>query len=116
MDLDFDIIFVPQGSEYQAICRGIKFSRSDSLPQVLAIPMGVNALESYLKAKDWQPEAKYNILVMGLCGSLSPQYQVGDIVSFIKIVFFLSLPHCNLDILTHNLHILFIIGYSIRLV
>ena len=82
MDLCFDIILVPQGTEYQAICRGLQPLRSGSLPQVWAIPMGVNAVESYLKARDWQQKNRPNILVMGLCGSLSPQHQVGDIVVY----------------------------------
>ncbi|MDJ0691413.1 MAG: phosphorylase [Xenococcaceae cyanobacterium MO_188.B32] len=90
MDSFFDRIIVPQGSEYQAICRGLKPLKSASVPQVLAIPMGVNAVKSYLKARDWQPEARRNILVMGLCGSLSPQYQVGDVVLYRDCLFSLS--------------------------
>ncbi len=82
MDLCFDIILVPQGSEYQAIRRGLQLLTSGSLPKVWAIPMGVNAVESYVKARDWQPKTRPNILVMGLCGSLSLQHQVGDIVVY----------------------------------
>ena len=82
MDLFFDMILVPQGSEYQAICRGLQQINSASVPQVLAIPMGVNAVESYLQATNWQQKARHNILVMGLCGSLSPQYQIGDVVLY----------------------------------
>ena len=83
----FAQIIVPQGSEYHAICRGLQPITSTSWPQVLAIPMGVNALESYLKERDWQSEARHNILVMGLCGSLSPQHQVGDVVLYRDCLF-----------------------------
>ncbi|MDJ0635060.1 MAG: phosphorylase [Xenococcaceae cyanobacterium MO_188.B29] len=85
-----DRIFVAQGAEYQAVCQGIKQIKSVSVPQVVPIPIGINALESYLQARDWQQKAPANILIMGLCGSLSPQYQVGDIVLYQDSVFSLS--------------------------
>ena len=79
-----------QGAEYQAVCRGIKQIKSVSVPQVVPIPIGVNAVESYLQARDWQQTTQSNILIMGLCGSLSPQYQVGDIVLYQDGFFSLS--------------------------
>lgn len=88
MNLFFDRIVVPQGSEYQAICRGLFKLKSAYRPKVLAIPMGVNALTSFLEERDWQQ--KKNILVMGLCGSLSGQHQVGDIVLYQDCLFSLS--------------------------
>ena len=87
MNLCFDIILVPQGSEYKAICQGLQPLASAFLPQVWAIPMGVNAVESYLPTRDWQAKTRLNILVMGLCGSLSPQHQVGDIVLYQNCLF-----------------------------
>lgn len=87
MDLFFERILVPQGSEYKAIYRGLEQLKSTSVPPILPIPLGVNALEAYLKGRDWQQLAQQNILVMGLCGSLSPQYQVGDVVLYRNCIF-----------------------------
>lgn len=75
---------VPQGAEYQAICRGLKQQQGDDL-EVVAIPVGPTAVTQYLQ--QWQPRAlprspQTHILVMGLCGSLNPQYSVGDIVCY----------------------------------
>ena len=86
----FERIFVTQGAEYQAVYRGIKQIKSVSVPLVVPIPIGVNAVESYLQERDWQQKTQSNILIMGLCGSLSPQYQVGDIVLYQDGVFSLS--------------------------
>ena len=82
MDLFVDRILVTQGAEYQAISHGLQQLKPASRPQILAIPIGVNALAAYLQRQDWSTKAARNILVMGLCGSLSPQFQVGDIVLY----------------------------------
>ena len=69
------VIFVPQGAEYQAVCRGIRSRRNP--PQVLPIPVGREVsfdFERVSRTKD--------ILVMGLCGSLSPQFEVGTIALY----------------------------------
>ena len=87
MDLLVDTILVPQGAEYQAVCRGLRQINASSLPNVLSIPIGVDALNNYLATSDWQPESQAKILVMGLCGSLSLQYQVGDIVLYRDCLF-----------------------------
>lgn len=77
-----DRILVTQGAEYQAIYQGLQQIELTSAPQLLAIPIGVNALAAYLQERDWSAKAAQNILVMGLCGSLSPQLQVGDVVLY----------------------------------
>lgn len=82
MNLFFDQILVPQGAEYQAISQGLQKLKLASAPQILAISMGVNTLTAYLQERDWSAQASPNILVMGLCGSLSPQFQVGDVVLY----------------------------------
>lgn len=87
MNLFFDTILVPQGAEYQAVCRGLERLKSTHKPEVLAIPMGVTALASFLHSREWQPQ---NILVMGLCGSLSSRHQVGDIVLYQDCLSFLG--------------------------
>jgi hypothetical protein len=79
------IILVPQGAEYKAVCRGIRRLKS-SKPRVVPIPMGSTALVSYLEQwqqnKDDFQALSPQVLVMGLCGSLSPDLTVGDIVLY----------------------------------
>ena len=73
------LILVPQGAEYQAVCRGL--SRVPSSPaKVLAIPMGIEPVRKYLQ--QFTHDQANRILMMGLCGSLSQKYQVGDIVLY----------------------------------
>lgn len=83
-------ILVCQGAEYQAVCRGL--SRiTGSTPSVIPIPIGVENTYTYLqKSQDIKnilnhPQSK--VLVMGLCGSLQPQYQVGDIVVYADCIY-----------------------------
>lgn len=82
---DLDIIFVPQGAEYQAICRGLRRFKRKKI-SIFSIPIGMPALSLYLQ--QWQQtqtflkSAPTRILLMGLCGSLSPQSKVGDIVIY----------------------------------
>ncbi|MFB2834714.1 phosphorylase [Floridanema evergladense] len=72
------IILVPKGAEYNAVCRGVK--TSPSAPLVFSIPVGVKALTKYLKNDFSLLPSK--VLIMGLCGSLSPKYRVGDVVLY----------------------------------
>ena len=81
----FNFIFVPQGQEYQAVLRGLKQVHQDGI-KIIPIPIGSESLKVYLKqwlnSEDCQNLAELNILVLGLCGSLSPQYAVGDVVIY----------------------------------
>lgn len=76
-----DIILVPQGAEYQAVCRGIGRAMA---PVVVPIPVGPAPLSRYLKA--WQQReplgAGQTLLVMGLCGGLTSHHAIGDIVLY----------------------------------
>ncbi len=83
-------IFVPQGAEYHSVCRGLKHSTAP-IPPVFPIPVGASPLTRYLKQL---PEARYfsnhpqpRVLLMGLCGSLTPRYKVGDIVLYQSCVY-----------------------------
>jgi hypothetical protein len=83
-------IFVPQGAEYHSVCRGLKHSAAP-IPPVFPIPVGASPLTRYLKQL---PEARYfsnhpqpRVLLMGLCGSLTPRYKVGDIVLYQSCVY-----------------------------
>ncbi len=79
-----DTILVPQGAEYQAVCRGLR-GVTGSIPTVLPIPVGMEPLLQYLQqsaASGQIVATKSRVLVMGLCGSLSDRYGVGDIVLY----------------------------------
>jgi hypothetical protein len=83
-------ILVCQGAEYQAVCRGL--SRiAGSTPSVIPIPVGVEATYTYLqKSQDIKNILNHpqpRVLVMGLCGSLQPRYQVGDVVVYADCVY-----------------------------
>ena len=76
MSLSLDLIFVPQGPEYQAVKRA-------QLPiPIVAIPAGLTAVEATLNR--WRSQQQYScvkrVLVMGLGGSLIPQLRPGDVV------------------------------------
>jgi Phosphorylase superfamily len=75
-------ILVPQGAEYQAVRRGLKSAKS---PPVFSIPVGVMPLSKALETL--KPDLQFalpqpQILLMGLCGSLSPEQAIGDVVLY----------------------------------
>ncbi|MFM7408680.1 MAG: phosphorylase [Cuspidothrix sp.] len=94
------LILVPQGAEYQAVCRGLN-RVVNSPPQVLAIPMGIEPVQQYLQ-KLTHVSAQ-QILMMGLCGSLSKKYQVGDIVLYQNCLYQGNLQECN-HVFTADIH------------
>jgi Phosphorylase superfamily len=79
------IILVPQGAEYQAVSRGLKSINSPK-PQIMPIPIGNKPLTKHLEklqqAGYFPKDSLTQVLLMGLCGSLSPLYSVGDIVVY----------------------------------
>lgn len=83
-------ILVCQGVEYQAVCRGLRRA-TDFTPTVIPIPIGIKSLITYLQKNQYikdilnHPQAK--VLVMGLCGSLTPRYKVGDVVLYEKNIY-----------------------------
>ncbi|MDZ8104462.1 MAG: phosphorylase [Nostoc sp. DedQUE12a] len=82
--LPHDIILVPQGAEYQAVCRGLR-NITGSIPTVLPIPVGMQPLLQYLQQSAASGQflaAKSRVLILGLCGSLSDRYTVGDVVLY----------------------------------
>lgn len=78
---NFDIIFVPQGSEYRAVTQGIRKNKNPT--SVIPIPMGYPTsklfLQQWLECCSNLPR---QVLLIGLAGSLSPQYQIGEIVVY----------------------------------
>ncbi|MEI6444711.1 MAG: phosphorylase [Nostocales cyanobacterium ELA583] len=86
------LILAPRGAEYQAVCRGLGRVTS-SPPHVLAIPMGIEPVRQYLQQlTDYQEN---RILMMGLCGSLNKNYQVGDIVLYQNCFYQGNLQECD---------------------
>ncbi len=91
-------ILVPQGAEYKAVCRGL--SRvSGTTPTVMPIPVGIKPLTKYLqqlpKDKNFLNQPQSRVLVMGICGSLSHDYSVGDIVLYQDCVYQGKLQECD---------------------
>ena len=72
-----DLILVPTGPEYKAVCTGLRSSLSP--PPVVAIPIGIKSVTNFLKQQQFLAQ---RVLVMGLAGSLSPQYGVGEVVIY----------------------------------
>ena len=76
-------ILVPQGVEYQAVCRGLRDAKV-SLP-VLPIPIGSVPLNQWLEI--WKQDQVHEnlapqVLLMGLCGSLSANCAIADLVLY----------------------------------
>ncbi|AUT00334.1 phosphorylase [Nostoc sp. CENA543] len=98
-------VLVPQGAEYGAVCRGLKRVTGDQ-PIVKFIPVGVQAVGEYLQqwsqTKDFENQVKAGILVVGLCGSLTQQYKVGDVVLYQNCLYQQQTLECSHIV---NLHI-----------
>lgn len=84
-DLPSHIILVPQGAEYQAVCRGLSLV-SPPMPSVFSIPVGAIPLTQRLQQFQQQglfsKRSQLNVLLMGLCGSLKCEHRVGDVVLY----------------------------------
>jgi purine-nucleoside phosphorylase len=78
--LSINTIVVPQGAEYQAVCRGLTKTKVKDRIQVIAIPLGVKQMSQVLVDYGAIISNSTNVLIMGLCGSLSNAYAVGDSV------------------------------------
>ncbi|MCC5630364.1 phosphorylase [Nostoc sphaeroides CHAB 2801] len=77
-------ILVPQGAEYKAVCRGLS-GITGSIPTIVAIPVGMKPLLKYLQQGQFLAPSR--VLIMGICGSLSDRYTVGDIVLYEDCVY-----------------------------
>lgn len=83
-------ILVPKGPEYKAVCQGLSRANG-STPLVIPIPIGPQPLTEYLEkllqAGHFLNRPQPRVLLMGLCGSLTPRYQVGDVVLYQSCVY-----------------------------
>ena len=71
------VILVPAGVESRAVKRALK--QVPNRPQVVEIPAGPQAVKRFLKT--WEEPQLFQsggIVLMGLGGSLSPEFDVGD--------------------------------------
>lgn len=87
MNLPVDVIFVPYGAEYQAVKLGLRQTMTDI--KLFPIPMGGQAVAKYyqqLNNKSGQDSIN-RVLILGLCGSLSSQGKVGDVVVYQDCLF-----------------------------
>jgi len=79
-------ILVPQGAEYQAVCRGLRGITSP--PLVLPVPASPAPLVRHLQQLDQagQFAERSPLWLIGLCGSLTPRYGIGDRVLYRECV------------------------------
>ncbi|MEI1373994.1 phosphorylase [Nostoc sp. UHCC 0926] len=95
--LPINTILVPQGAEYKAVCRGLS-GVTGSIPTVIAIPLGMKPLLKYLQQSQGNGEflaPKSRVVIMGICGSLSDRYTVGDIVLYQDCVYSGKRQECD---------------------
>jgi hypothetical protein len=92
MNPPIQLILVPQGAEHQAVCRGLRAGFNS--PLVLPVPVGPVPIRNRLKAleQDGHFSNQPNVLVMGLCGSLTPHHAVADVVLYQDCIYQPSSP------------------------
>ncbi|MDZ8066827.1 MAG: phosphorylase [Nostoc sp. DedQUE08] len=83
--LPINTILVPQGAEYKAVYRGLS-GITASIPKVVPIPVGMKPLLKYLQQGQFLTP-KSRVLIMGICGSLSDRYTVGDLVLYQNCIY-----------------------------
>ncbi|MBD2206231.1 phosphorylase [Calothrix sp. FACHB-1219] len=92
------LILVPQGAEYQAVCRGLN-RVTITKPNIIPIPVGIKPLTTYLHKLQadgiFSNQPQLRILLMGLCGSLSPNYPVGKIVLYENCIYQGKVQECD---------------------
>ncbi|MEM8604733.1 MAG: hypothetical protein AAGF24_12970, partial [Cyanobacteria bacterium P01_H01_bin.121] len=71
-------VLVPQGAEYQAVCRGLQRVAKSRQPNIIAIPAGPGAVSQFLQDNTSLTQTSEVSLLLGLAGSLDTGYGVGD--------------------------------------
>lgn len=81
-------ILVPQGAEYRTVCKGLSCATGFK-PKVVPLPVGTKAVSEYLQRQyiNLSSQLQPQVLVMGLCGSLNPHYQIGATVLYQECVY-----------------------------
>ncbi|UBF26090.1 phosphorylase [Kovacikia minuta CCNUW1] len=93
MPLPIQIVLVPQGAEYQAVCRGLR--KVSDPPIVLPVPVGPIPIGNHLKTlqENGNFSNQPNILMMGLCGSLTSPHSIASLVLYQGCINDPSTPH-----------------------
>lgn len=88
MSVPVHVILVPQGAEYQAVCRGLSRIALPT-PPVVPLPVGPAPVRQHLQRlqQDKYLAGCQQVLVMGLCGSLNPRLCVGEVVLYQDCVY-----------------------------
>ncbi|MEL7405716.1 MAG: hypothetical protein AAFN00_01940, partial [Cyanobacteria bacterium J06558_2] len=73
-----DLIIVPQGAESQVVHRAVKQCGKKSV-DIMTIPLG-NNVPSTLAIQSQKLNRANRVVLMGLCGSLSQDYGIGNTV------------------------------------
>ncbi|MBE9078784.1 hypothetical protein IQ241_16015 [Romeria aff. gracilis LEGE 07310] len=76
MHAEIQTILVPAGAEYRAVKRAL--GQSGKGPKVVAIPAGPQPVRQFLEAWEDRSQLQGNLLLIGLGGSLFPEYGAGD--------------------------------------
>ncbi len=78
MPLKIELILVPQGAEYRAVCGGLRQTLNP--PTVFPIPVGAIAVAAYLEQlhQTGVLNSGQQVLMMGLCGGLKSDLAVGQ--------------------------------------
>ncbi|MGA7933217.1 MAG: hypothetical protein WCA35_06695, partial [Kovacikia sp.] len=99
MNFPIHIMIVPQGAEYQAVCRGL--GKVTHPPQVFPVPIGPVPIRNHLKTlqENGHFSNQPNILMMGLCGSLTAHHAVADVVLYQDCIYHPATPHPTPDAL-----------------
>ncbi len=77
------MIFVCAGAEYQALKKGLK--QTHNLHEIIKLPIGVRPVHELLNKREIIAD---KALLIGLGGSLSPDYKVGDVVIYQSCCYF----------------------------
>lgn len=82
--MNFELVLVPQGAEYLAVCKGLEKACAVNKPKVLSIPVGMEPVTRYLTEIQgiFTSYSSPRVLILGLCGSLSPRYGIGDLAVY----------------------------------
>jgi Phosphorylase superfamily len=79
--VQFQTIIVPQGQEYQAVCRGAKGANLRIIPIPMGNPLFSQQFEQCLEKQLGKGSIR-EVVLLGLCGSLTNQHQVGDFLIY----------------------------------
>lgn len=76
----FDVVIVPQGAESKAVAKAI--AQTTANPKLVKIPIGTQNTTATLEQQKFWQESPKKVLMLGLCGSLSPDLAVGEAVLY----------------------------------